>query len=68
MSRTQRARLMDAWSHDVRELPWPGWGQRFADATTVEHLIELGRTLYGDDVVTVEVVDAVHHRMRQRTG
>jgi hypothetical protein len=68
MSAAHRAQLMNAWSHDVRELAFAGVRQRFPDATAAEQLVELGRTLYGDEVVSVKVVDALHRRMRQRTG
>ncbi|CAN5824830.1 hypothetical protein BH24ACT15_BH24ACT15_33150 [soil metagenome] len=53
----------DAWSTDVRTLALAGVRQRFPDATATEQLVELGRTLYGDEVISQEVVESVyrHH-------
>ena len=67
MGTVQRAALVDGWSRDVRTLAEIGIRHRRPSASPAEVQIELGRLLYGADVVTDAVADAIVAR-RRRTG
>lgn len=58
-----KAALMDAWSHDVRALAMAGVDRRHPDASPRERLIELGRVLYGDDIIDAPVVAALDRHL-----
>ncbi|CAN5215112.1 hypothetical protein BH20ACT8_BH20ACT8_11970 [soil metagenome] len=68
MSAARRFALVDAWSRDIRVLAEVGIRRRAPSATSPETLIELGRVLYGREVVTDEVAVAVRARTDSSAG
>ncbi|MGI9017203.1 MAG: hypothetical protein ACR2HR_08900 [Euzebya sp.] len=63
MGPARKAALMVGWSAGVRRLAEVGVSQRHPDASRAELMIELGRVLYGEEVMTSEVVAAVRRRL-----